>query len=55
MKKARRGITFHGPMASLLFRSTDRLSAAHAIREAIRAGDFDTASQMLGRAYSIAG
>lgn len=25
------------------------------IREAIRSGDFDTASQMLGRAYSIAG
>lgn len=44
--------TVHGVAAVSL--DGDTVSSTR-IREAIRAGDFDAASQMLGRAYSIAG
>ena len=46
------GFTVHGLAAVALDNQT---VSSTRIREAIRAGDFDAASQMLGRAYALAG
>jgi riboflavin kinase / FMN adenylyltransferase len=46
------GFTVHGVAAVSL---DGRIVSSTRIREAVRAGDFDAAGQMLGRAYSIAG
>ena len=46
------GFTVHGLAAVALDNQT---VSSTRIREAIRAGDFDAASQMLGRSYAIAG
>jgi len=46
------GFTVHGIAAVAL---DGQPASSTRIREAIRAGDFDAASQMLGRAYSVAG
>jgi len=44
--------TVHGMAAVAL---DGKAVSKHSIREAIRGGNLDAASQMLGRAYSIAG